>query len=85
MLDEPPKIVDNPGPSDVLFEKNWSHGGSTFVRELVRGLAADYDYTTRARKKELCADVVHEIRRIGGRFLKQNENGDENTWGGSVG
>jgi hypothetical protein len=62
------------------LKKNWSQGGNTFVRALVRGLAADYDSTNPARKRELAYYVGHEIKRIGGRFLKQNENGDQNTW-----
>jgi hypothetical protein len=73
----PPRIVGRPHPSDVLFGRKRNNDGNKRVRELVGDLADAYDLANKTRKTQLADAVVQEIKRQGGRFLKQKEG---NKW-----
>jgi hypothetical protein len=69
----PPRIVGRPNPNDVLFGRKRNNAGNKRVRELVGDLADAYDLADKTRKTQLADAVVQEIKRQGGRFLKQME------------
>mmetsp|Transcript_33325 Transcript_33325/g.80609 ORF Transcript_33325/g.80609 Transcript_33325/m.80609 type:complete len:433 (-) Transcript_33325:56-1354(-) len=70
-------IIVEPGPNDVLFGRKRNNEGNKRVRKLVGELSTEYDVAPKSRKRELTNSVVQEIKRLGGRFLRQVVETDE--------
>jgi hypothetical protein len=68
-----PRIVGRSNSKDVLFGRKRNNDGNKRVRDLVGDLANAYDVANKTRKTQLADAVVQEIKRQGGRFLKQKE------------
>ena len=71
----PRTILDGPRVDDVLFGRNWSHEGNRILRLLVDDQAATYEAASLLEKTEISEALVNEIKRAGGRFLKENDDG----------
>ncbi|CAJ1965189.1 unnamed protein product [Cylindrotheca closterium] len=71
----PPVIVEKIGPHDVLFGYQLDNPGNQRLRELVFGLADEYNRTDRGEKKKKVLQLLGTIRNRGGRFLKPCKDG----------
>jgi len=65
-----------PGPKDVVCgrgKRNWNHAGNVHFRNLIRTHVQTYmDAPTKNDKTLIVISIVDEIRRDGGRFLKED-------------
>ena len=60
---------------DVLFGNHIvNNPGNRRLRELVLGVAEEYDRTERGKKKDIVLRLMSSIRRSGGRFLVVRED-----------
>ncbi|CAJ1969928.1 unnamed protein product [Cylindrotheca closterium] len=69
--------VGEPTENDVLFGRQFNQAGNLRLRELVEGMALEYDASNRGKKKKLAESIVKEIKGTGGRFLKPIKDGGQ--------
>lgn len=69
------RIVVNVSDEDVLFGRMYEHAGNERLRQQVELMAAEYNSSTRGRKKQIADSLVHNVKSRGGRFLKPIEGG----------
>eukprot|EP00980_Cylindrotheca_fusiformis_P018009 scaffold5752_cov120-Cylindrotheca_fusiformis.AAC.4 len=79
--DEPQSIPASylhPRPNDVLVipSLKLSNTGNELLRTLVKRRLGDYDLLSNKKKTEISDEIMNEIQRQGGRFLKQ----EDGTW-----
>lgn len=60
---------------DVLFGRKSDQPGNLKLRSLIDSMSAEYNASSRGRKKEMADLVVSSIKDNGGRFLKPADNG----------
>ncbi|CAJ1935923.1 unnamed protein product [Cylindrotheca closterium] len=73
--DDSARIVTAVVDEDVLFGRMYEHAGNERLRHTVEGMAAEYNSSTRGRKKQIADSLVQEVKSRGGRFLKPVEGG----------
>ncbi|KAL3937388.1 MAG: hypothetical protein SGBAC_007499 [Bacillariaceae sp.] len=67
-----------PRSVDVLFGPgSRKNEGNLLMRNLVLAILDEYNESRKGRKMQLTENVIEEIQKKGGRFLKQNENTKE--------
>jgi len=69
------RIVTSVAEEDVLFGRKYEHAGNESLRQHVEAMAAEYNASTRGRKKQIADSLVQEVKSRGGRFLKPIEGG----------
>lgn len=72
---EDARIVSSVGDEDVLFGRMYEHAGNERLRRNVEVMAAEYNSSTRGRKKQIADSLVQDVKSRGGRFLKPMEDG----------
>jgi len=71
-----------PSFDDVLYigRKTSNNAGNDRLRALVRDMMELYDASTSLEKKRIVDRVINEIRKSGGRFLKQTNDDGRSAW-----
>eukprot|EP00980_Cylindrotheca_fusiformis_P018162 scaffold5882_cov100-Cylindrotheca_fusiformis.AAC.3 len=66
-----------PEKNDVLFVlgRKVSNAGNDYLRSLAQARFEDYDLLSSKKKLMVADEMMHEIKRCGGRFLKQDTPG----------
>lgn len=69
------RIVNTIEKDDVLFGRKSDQPGNRKLRSLIESMSAEYNSSSRGKKKEMADLVVSSIKDNGGRFLKPADNG----------
>jgi len=60
---------------DVLFGHRRNHTGNALVKKLVELQQEIYDVVPKTRKVSLAREIVEQIQKSGGRFLRRDDEG----------
>lgn len=67
------RATPDPEPQDVLFGRLKNNGGNMLMRKFVLQMLDEHKASNKTKKTEITDLVISEIRKTGGRFLRQDE------------